>query len=146
MKIYLALGESRSFDFSAIGLTEEEATHAIIETFKAHARHYSLPLDWWKENADYFVMGMETGYCYRDRSQIDSVWYYPQTLSDEEIEQGFNTCDCCEVKAKTIDMFWSVGECETERQRQAVQFMENNGYEMICMDCYENIEGDFNHA
>jgi hypothetical protein len=78
MKIYLAQGESRSFEFSAIGLTEQEAENAIIETFKAHARHYDLSLDWWKENADYFIMPMETGYCYRDRSQIDSRWYYDE--------------------------------------------------------------------
>ena len=76
MKIYLAQGESRSFEFSAIGLTEAEAEHAIKETFKAHARHYGLPLDWWKENADYFIMEMETGNCYRDRSLINHKWYY----------------------------------------------------------------------
>jgi hypothetical protein len=82
MKIYLAQGESRSFEFSAIGLTEAEAEHAIIETFKAHARHYGLPLDWWKENADYRIFGMERGYCYRDRSQIDSKWYYSADLEE----------------------------------------------------------------
>lgn len=83
MKIYLAQGESRSFEFSAIGLTEAEAEHAIIETFKAHARQYDLPLDWWKENADYRIFGMEAGYCYRDRSQIDSKWYYSTDLEEE---------------------------------------------------------------
>jgi hypothetical protein len=75
MKIYLAQGESRSFDFSAIGLTEADAEHAIIETFKAHARHYDLPLDWWKEHADFHIVEMETGYCYRDRSLIAPKFY-----------------------------------------------------------------------
>ena len=143
MKIYLAQGESRSFEFSATGLTEAEAEHAIIETFKAHARHYGLPTNWWKENADYFVMPMETGYCYRDRSQIDSKWYYPETLSDDDLEKGLNICDCCESKVTSIEMFWSMGECETEHQRQGMKFMEANGYDSICQDCYENIEGDF---
>jgi len=143
MKIYLAQGESRSFEFSAIGLTQQEAEDAIIETFKAHARHYDLPLDWWKENADFHILPMETGYCYRDRSQIDSKWYYPETLTDEELNQGINQCDCCESKVTSIDMFWIVGECETERQRQAVKYMETNGYDAICQDCFENINGDF---
>ena len=143
MKIYLAQGESRSFDFSAIGLTEQEAENAIIDTFKAHARHYDLPLDWWKENADYHILTMETGYCYRDRSQIDSKWYYPPQLTDEDLEKGLNICDCCESKVKSIDMFWSMGECETDRQRQGMQYMETHGYDAICQDCYENIEGDF---
>ncbi len=143
MKIYLAQGESRSFEFSAIGLTEAEAEHAIIETFKAHARHYSLPTNWWKENADYFIMEMETGKAYRDRSEINAKWLEPTELTDEELDQGLNICDCCESKVTSIDMFWSVGECETDRQRQGVQYMETHGYEAICQDCYENIEGDF---
>lgn len=83
MKIYLAQGESRSFSFSAIGETEQEAEHAIIETFKAHARHYDLPLDWWKDNADYFIMVMETGYCYRDRSVINQKWYSQEEVLNE---------------------------------------------------------------
>jgi hypothetical protein len=36
-----------------------------------------------------------------------------------------------------------MGECETDRQRQGMQYMETNGYDAICQDCYENIEGDF---
>ncbi len=82
MKIYLAQGERRSFEFSAIGLTEAEAEHAIIETFKAHARHYALPLDWWKENADFFIMEMETGHYYRDRSLINPKWYHSDDLEE----------------------------------------------------------------
>lgn len=143
MKIYLALGESRSFDFSAIGQTEQEAEHAIIETFKAHARQYDLPTNWWQENADYFIMEMETGRCYRDRSAMNQKWSLPTELTDEDLEKGLNICDCCERKETSIDMFWSVGECETERQRQAMQFMETNGYDAICSECYENLNGDF---
>ena len=75
MKIYLAKGDSRSFDFSAIGKTEAEAKKAIIKTFQAHGRHYGLPLDWWKDNADYYIMEMELGKCYRDGSQINEKWY-----------------------------------------------------------------------
>ena len=138
MKIYLARGDSRNFEFSAIGLTEAEAEQAIIETFKAHARHRGLPLDWWKEEADYCIVEMETGYYYRDRSQIDSKWYYPEPLTDEELTQGITQCDCCEAKGPSIDMFWSTGECETDRQVAAMKFLEKNGYECICEDCFHN--------
>ena len=143
MKIYLALGESRSFDFSAIGETEQEAEHAIIETFKAHARQYDLPTNWWKENADYFIMEMETGRAYRDRSALNQKWSEPVALTDEDLENGLNICDCCERKDNSIDMFWATGECETERQRQAMQFMDTNGYDTICQECYDNLNGDF---
>ena len=139
MKIYLAKGDSRSFDFSAIGKTEAEAEQAIIETFKAHARHYGLPTNWWKENADYYIMEMETGKCYRDGSQINQKWYEPTQLTDEDMEKGLNICDCCETKEPSMDMFWNVGECETERQKLAMVYMEKNGYEAICSECYDNL-------
>ena len=143
MKIYLAQGESRNFSFSAIAETEAEAEHAIIETFKAHARQYDLPTNWWVENADYFIMEMEVGRRYRDQSPLNSKWSMPTELTDEDLDNGLNICDCCERKDKSIDMFWSVGECETDRQRQAMQFMEKNGYEIICQECFENLNGDF---
>ena len=139
MKIYLAQGESRSFDFSAIGKTKQEAEHAIIETFKAHARHYGLPLDWWKDNADYFVMAMETGACYRDRSQINAKWYNPEPLTDEDLAKGLNICDCCEAKEPSIDMFWNIHwEEHTPRQKTAIEFMNKNKYEAICQTCFDN--------
>ena len=139
MKIYLAQGESRSFDFSAIGQTEAEAEHAIIETFKAHARHYDLPLDWWLYHADYHIIEMETGACYRDRSKINAKWYNPPELTEEDLEGGLNICDYCETKHPSIDMFWNVHWDEhTPRQQTAIQFMNKHGYEAICQTCFDN--------
>lgn len=70
MKIYYAQGESRSFSFSAFATTEKDAEKAMMRAFKIHAKQYGIEPDWWKENADYWIVEMELGKVYRDKEEI----------------------------------------------------------------------------
>ena len=141
MKIYLAQGDSRNFQFSAIGRTRKEAENAIIGAFKAHARHYDLPVNWWKDNADYFIMTMETGKLYRDRSEINEKWYSAPELTDDELLKGITLCDCCETKGPSIDMFWNIcWEEHTDAQKKVFDVMQKNGYDCVCEDCFDNLK------
>lgn len=143
MKVYLAQGESRKFEFSAIGRTRKEAENAIIGAFKAHARHYDLPLNWWKEHADYHIILMESGKLYRDRSAIDEKWYSAPELTDEELLKGITLCDCCETKAPSVDMFWDIDwEEHTDGQKKVINLMQRNGYDCVCQDCFEELKGE----
>jgi hypothetical protein len=70
MKLFIAHGESRNFEFTAYGDTEAKAKVNLYKAFLIHAKQYDLPLDWHKTNADFWITEVDTNKVYRDRSEM----------------------------------------------------------------------------
>jgi hypothetical protein len=70
MKLFIAHGESRKYEFTAYGDTEVMAEVNTHKAFIFHAKQYNLPLDWHKENADFWITEIDTNKVYRDNSEI----------------------------------------------------------------------------
>ena len=70
MKLFIAHGESRNFEFTAFGDCEVMAEVNIHKAFILHAKQYDLPLDWHKTNADFWITEVDTNKVYRDNSEM----------------------------------------------------------------------------
>ena len=70
MKIFIAHGESRNYDFTAYGDTEILAEVNIHKAFILHAKQYNLPMDWHKDNADFWITEIDTNKVYRNQTEM----------------------------------------------------------------------------
>lgn len=66
--LYLATLSTRNFDFTALGLTEDEARDAIRIGWNRHNRQTGSELEWTHLAEDVNVTPMEVGHPYRDGS------------------------------------------------------------------------------
>lgn len=68
--IYYANLESRSFSFSAVGLSEQQAKQALIDGLNRHTKKFNLDPNWYDIESDIGVVPMQVGVPYRDYQSI----------------------------------------------------------------------------
>ena len=67
-------------------------------------------------------------------------------ISDEDLMNGLNICDCCQKKENSFELFWNYPDWEDETNNQKVvsNYMIEHEYDAVCMDCFYTITGEEN--
>ncbi len=61
-------------------------------------------------------------------------------ITDEQLMQGLNQCDCCSRIDKSEDLFWNIyWEEHTDMQQRVINRMNEQGFDAICTHCFYDL-------
>ena len=60
------------------------------------------------------------------------------TITEEQLNQGLNQCDKCEVITISQDLIWINAEDFTPYENEKLSEKTHRQYEALCEDCYQS--------